>query len=210
MGFAFLQVRMHFLIHALSSGVQPGDVVTVLWGGASVLAVAGVTNSGGGYLGGYSDDGRNSMPHATTAGYYSCLRLQVYERQRGNLHESSYNIARAAHHLRLLNIAHEYYQRCLATAPSAPGGGANNSAGTSGSAGGISSSDRVHAHGGAAEGMGGTAANGLPGGATQEGQTTNQGELDGGGESSGSVFFIPLQHIQRQHLVVYVYRGWPP
>lgn len=42
---------------------------------------------------------------------------QEYEQQRGNLHESSYNIARAAHQLHLLDIAHEYYQRCLDFAP---------------------------------------------------------------------------------------------
>ncbi|GFH29305.1 uncharacterized protein HaLaN_27943, partial [Haematococcus lacustris] len=43
--------------------------------------------------------------------------LQMYERQRGNLHESSYNIGRAAHQLGLSHIAHHYYQRSLAAAP---------------------------------------------------------------------------------------------
>ncbi|KAJ9534168.1 hypothetical protein QJQ45_002169 [Haematococcus lacustris] len=54
---------------------------------------------------------------AGTARCAACGRVQMYERQRGNLHESSYNIGRAAHQLGLSHIAHHYYQRSLAAAP---------------------------------------------------------------------------------------------
>jgi general transcription factor 3C polypeptide 3 (transcription factor C subunit 4) len=49
--------------------------------------------------------------------------LQMYEQQRGNLHESSYNIGRAAHQLGLLHIAQHYYEKALAAAPDQSGFG---------------------------------------------------------------------------------------
>ncbi len=41
-------------------------------------------------------------------------RSQAYEQHRSNLHESSYNLGRAAHQLGLLHIAQHYYERALA------------------------------------------------------------------------------------------------
>ena len=39
--------------------------------------------------------------------------LQEYARHREHEQESNYNLGRAAHHLGLVHIAVEYYQKCL-------------------------------------------------------------------------------------------------
>lgn len=39
--------------------------------------------------------------------------LQEYAQHRGNALESNYNLGRAAHHLGLVHIAVQYYQKCL-------------------------------------------------------------------------------------------------
>ena len=38
---------------------------------------------------------------------------QEYAQHRGNALESNYNLGRAAHHLGLVHIAVQYYQKCL-------------------------------------------------------------------------------------------------
>jgi general transcription factor 3C polypeptide 3 (transcription factor C subunit 4) len=51
----------------------------------------------------------------------ACLRAcpQEYERRRGNLQESSYNLARALHQLGLTHLAVPLYERALAAQPCA-------------------------------------------------------------------------------------------
>ena len=47
--------------------------------------------------------------------------LQEYAQHRGNVMESNYNLGRAAHHLGLVHIAVQYYQKCLDSTSALPG-----------------------------------------------------------------------------------------
>ncbi len=66
----------------------------------------------------------------------------MYEEQRGNVHESSYNIGRAAHQLGLLHLAQHYYQNALAAAPGAEAQGKDSGDAESGGDGGVAGEGR--------------------------------------------------------------------
>lgn len=100
------------------------------------------------------------------------MQAQVYESARGNLHESSYNIGRAAHGLGLSHLAHHYYQRALAAAPG-KGGPAGAGAGGDGAA--AAGKDRE-----TMEGVEG------PGSGSRAGAGAGAGAGSGGGDDGGA------------------------